>query len=85
VSIAVDAVPVPAGVAFEAWALCFPCFAFLVSLAPGSEDRCRRAVERRGLSYAALATVDASAILRLTDGVDAVELVDLDADAVTGL
>ena len=85
VSIAVDAVPVPAGVAFEAWALCFPCLAFLVTLAPGSEDRCRRAVERRGLSYAALATVDASAILRLTDGVDAVELVDLDADAVTGL
>jgi uncharacterized protein len=85
VSIAVDAVPVPDGVAFEAWALCFPCFAFLVTLAPGSEDRCRRAVERRGLSYAALATVDASAILRLTDGVDAVELVDLDADAVTGL
>jgi hypothetical protein len=85
VSIAVDAVPVPAGVAFEAWALCFPCFAFLVTLAPGSEDRCRRAVERRGLSYAALATVDASAILRLTDGVDAVDLVDLDADAVTGL
>jgi len=85
VSIAVDAVPVPAGVAFEAWALCFPCFAFLVTLAPGSEDRCRQAVERRGLSYAALATVDESAILRLTDGVDAVELVDLDADAVTGL
>jgi len=85
VSIAVDAVPVPAGVALEAWALCFPCFAFLVTLAPGSEDRCRQAVERRGLSYAALATVDESAILRLTDGVDAVELVDLDADAVTGL
>jgi selenophosphate synthetase-related protein len=85
VSIAVDAVPVPAGVAFEAWALCFPCLAFLVTMAPGSEDRCRQAVERRGLSYAALATVDASAILRLTDGVDAVELVDLDADAVTGL
>jgi uncharacterized protein len=85
VSIAVDAVPVPAGVAFEAWALCFPCLAFLVTMAPGSEDRCRQAVERRGLTYAALATVDASAILRLTDGVDAVELVDLDADAVTGL
>jgi selenophosphate synthetase-related protein len=85
VSIAVDAVPVPAGVAFEAWALCFPCFAFLVTLAPGSEDRCRQAVERRGLSYAALATVDATAILRLTDGIDAAELVDLDADAVTGL
>jgi selenophosphate synthetase-related protein len=85
VSIAVDAVPVPAGVAFEAWALCFPCFAFLVTLAPGSEDRCRQAVERRGLSYAALATVDATAILRLTDGIDAAEVVDLDADAVTGL
>jgi selenophosphate synthetase-related protein len=85
VTIAVDAVPVPAGVAFEAWALCFPCLAFLVTMAPGSEDRCRQAVERRGLSYAALAKVDASAILRLTDGVDAVELVDLDADAVTGL
>jgi selenophosphate synthetase-related protein len=85
VSIAVDAVPVPAGIAFEAWALCFPCFAFLVTMAPGSEDRCRQAVERRGLSYAALAAVDASAIVRLTDGVDAVELVDLNADVVTGL
>ena len=85
VTIAVDAVPVPAGVAFEAWALCFPCLAFLVTMAPGSEDRCRQAVERRGLSYAALAAVDASAIVRLTDGVDAVELVDLNADVVTGL
>jgi uncharacterized protein len=85
VSIAVDAVPVPAGIAFEAWALCFPCFAFLVTMAPGSEDRCRQAVERRGLSYAALAAVDASAIVRLTDGVDAVELIDLNADVVTGL
>jgi hypothetical protein len=85
VSIAVDAVPVPAGIAFEAWALCFPSLAFLVTMAPGSEDRCRQAVERRGLSYAALAAVDASAIVRLTDGVDAVELVDLNADVVTGL
>jgi uncharacterized protein len=84
-SIAIDAVPLPDKVAFEAWALCFPCFAFLVTMPPGSENRCRRAVERRGLSYAALATLDASAVLRLTDGADAAELVDLDTAAVTGL
>lgn len=84
-SIAVDAVPVPDGIALDAWALCFPCFAFLVTMAPGSEDRCRQAVEGRGLSYAPLATLDASAALRLTDRGDTVVLIDLDADPVTGL
>ena len=69
-SIPVEAVPVPAGLDFDAWSLCFPCFSFLVTMAPGSEDRCRRAVERRGLTYAPLATVDASGVLGLTDDGD---------------
>jgi selenophosphate synthetase-related protein len=84
-SIPVDAVPVPAGLDFDAWALCFPCFSFLVVTEPGSEDRCRRAVERRGLTYAPLATVDASGVLGLTDDGDSAVLVDLNADTVTGL
>lgn len=84
-TIAVDAVPVPDGVTFEAWALCFPCFAFLVTMAPGSEDRCRRAVEGRGLSYAPLGTLDGSAALRLTDRSHTVVLIDLNVDTVTGL
>jgi hypothetical protein len=54
-------------------------------MAPRNEDRCRGAVERRGLSYAPLATVDGSGVLGLVDGGDAAVLVDLNADAVTGL
>jgi hypothetical protein len=84
-SIPVDAVPVPADVDFVAWSLCFPCFAFLVTLAPENEDRCRDAVERRGLFYATLATVDGSGVLGLVDGGDAAVLVDLNAGGVTGL
>lgn len=84
-SIRVDAVPVPSGIDFEAWSLCFPCFAFLVTMAPENEDRCRDAVERRGLSYATLARIDGSGVLRLVDGEEAAVLVDLDAEPVTGL
>lgn len=85
VSIAVDAVPVPAALTFAEWAMCFPCFAFLVTLPPASEDRCRLAVERRGLTYAPLATLDASGILELTDAGDAAMVVDLTVDDITGL
>jgi hypothetical protein len=42
-------------------------------------------VERRGLTYAPLATVNGSGVLGLADGGDAAVLVDLNADAVTGL
>src|SRR5918995_6376869 len=38
-SITVDDVPVPAGVALEAWALCFPCYAVLVTMRPALEGR----------------------------------------------
>ena len=65
--------------------MCFPCFAFLVTLAHEHQDRCRHAVEQRGLTYAPLATIDPSGVLRLVDGGDAAVLVDLNADAVTGL
>jgi uncharacterized protein len=84
-SIPVRAVPVPPGLDLDAWSLCFPCFAFLVTVAHRNEDRCRRAVERRGLTYAPLATVDASGVLGLADEGAAAVLVDLNADGVTGL
>lgn len=84
-SIAVDAVPVPAGVSFDAWVLCFPCFAFLVTMPETSEERCRKAVERRGLSYAPLATLDASGVVELRDAGEAEVLVDLNAESITGL
>jgi selenophosphate synthetase-related protein len=84
-SIAIDAVPVPPGVAFDAWALCFPCYAVLVTLPLAMEARCRQAVERRRLTYAPLATLDASGVVRLTDDHDVAELVDLNAETITGL
>ena len=85
VSIAVDAVPVPTGVDFEAWALCFPCFAFLVTVPPSSEERCRQAVEGRGLTFAPLGTLDDSGIVELVDGGGAAVVVDLNVESVTGL
>jgi uncharacterized protein len=85
VSIEVDAVPVPAGVEFEAWALCFPCFAFLVTMAPEREGDCRAAVERRGLTYGPLGTLDASGVLALTDSVSTEVLIDLRTESITGL
>jgi uncharacterized protein len=84
-SVPVAAVPVPPGLGFDAWSLCFPCYAFLVTTAPEHEDRCRHAVERRGLTYAPLATVDASGVLGLVDEGDAAVLVDLNTEPVTGL
>ena len=84
-SIPVDAVPVPAGIELHVWSSCFPCLAFLVTMAPEHEDRCRRVVEQRGLTYATLASIDGSGVLRLVDGEDAAVLVDLNADPVTGL
>jgi uncharacterized protein len=84
-SVPVAAVPVPPGLGFDAWSLCFPCYAFLVTTAPEHGDRCRHAVERRGLTYAPLATVDASGVLRLVDEGDAAVLVDLNTEPVTGL
>jgi selenophosphate synthetase-related protein len=84
-SIPLEAVPRPPGIEFAAWSLCFPCFAFLVTMSPHNEDRCRDAVERRGLSYAPLATVDASGVLGLASEGDTAVLVDLNGDAVTGL
>ena len=84
-SIPIDAVPVPVGIDFDAWSSCFPCFAFLVTMAPEQEGRCGHAVERRGLTYAPLATVDASGVLALVDDADQAVLVDLNADPVTGL
>jgi selenophosphate synthetase-related protein len=85
VSIAVDAVPVPAGVALDAWATCFPCFAFLATMTPDAEGRCRREVERRGLTYAALGALDDSGVIQLTAGGTAAVLIDLNADVITGL
>ncbi len=84
-SIAVESVPVPDGVAFDAWATCFPCFAFLVTMPLEAEDRCRRAVEGRGLTYAPLGRIDGSGVLALTDGGETATLIDLNADDITGL
>jgi selenophosphate synthetase-related protein len=84
VTVDVAAVPVPAGVGFEQWALCFPCFAFLVTVAAGDE-RAREAVERRGLSYADLGPIDAGGRVVLTDADESAVVVDLGVEDVTGL
>ena len=52
---------------------------------PEAEDRCRRAVEARGLTYAPFGRIDGSGVLALTDDGETATLIDLNADAITGL
>jgi selenophosphate synthetase-related protein len=84
VAIDVASVPVPDGVGFREWAVCFPCYAFLATV-PAGDDRARTAVEQRGLTYADLGAIDTGGRIVLTDGDDSAVVVDLRTEDVTGL
>jgi selenophosphate synthetase-related protein len=84
VTVDLAAIPIPDGIDFLQWAVCFPCFAFLVTV-PAGDDRAREAVEQRGLTYADLGAIDAGGRVVLTDGDDSAVVVDLGTEAVTGL
>jgi selenophosphate synthetase-related protein len=78
-------VPVPAGVDLARWLICFPCFAFLVTMPPEAEAGCRAVVEARGLTYAPLGEINDSGLVTLTaDGATAT-IVDLSREQITYL
>jgi selenophosphate synthetase-related protein len=65
VRVDLDALPVPAGVSLERWLCCFPCFAFLLCVPAGQQDRCLRAFAARDLAAAVVGTLDRTGLLRL--------------------
>jgi uncharacterized protein len=85
VTIDVDAIPRPDGVALLPWLTCFPCFAFLVCSAPDGATEAADRARARGLTYAPLGTIDATAVLALRAGDQVVPVVDLRQEGVTGL
>ena len=85
VTLDLDALPVPAGVPVREWVICFPCFAFLLCVPPGSAGECLRAFAGRGLAAAVVGTLDATGQVRVRqDGQTAVAF-DLTKESVTNL
>jgi selenophosphate synthetase-related protein len=80
-----DALPVPAGVTLERWLLCFPCYAFLLCVQPEREGECLRAFADRGLTAAALGTLDDTGKVRLSSGGRVATAFDLSREGVTNL
>ena len=85
VTVDLDAVPCPAGVALESWLGCFPAFAFLLCPAPGREAECVDAFTGRGLDAAVVGELDSSGVLAVQQAGHRADVLDLRATSVTGL
>ena len=85
VTVDLEAVPAPEGVALADWLICFPCFAFLLCAPAGREDDCASPFRARGLSVAVLGTLDGSGRLDVRLGGETATVVDVNAEPVTGL
>jgi selenophosphate synthetase-related protein len=85
VTLDLDAVPVPAGLALEQWISCFPCFAFLLCVPAGREGECLRAFTGRGLAAAVTGTLDGTGQLRVCSAGRVATVFDLAAESVTNL
>jgi selenophosphate synthetase-related protein len=85
VTLDLDALPRPDGVALLDWLVCFPCFAFLVCAPPGREEDCAAPFRERGLRAEVIGTLDGSGVLRAQLGTEVATVFDLNAEPVTGL
>ncbi|HTK65348.1 MAG TPA: AIR synthase related protein [Pseudonocardia sp.] len=91
VTLDLDAIPRPDGVAWAEWLTCFPSFGFLLTTPPDRAQECAEAFRRRGLAAAAVGRIDDSGRLDLclgrAEGRDpaTITALDLRTTAVTGL
>ncbi|MGH3159675.1 MAG: AIR synthase related protein [Streptosporangiaceae bacterium] len=85
VTVDLDALPVPRGVALRDWLLCFPCYAFLLCVPPGREGDCVTGFAGRGLTAAPIGRLDGTGLLRLSSGGQAATAFDLSQESVTNL
>lgn len=85
VTVDLDAVPVPAGVALADWLVAFPCFAFLLCAPPGREDDCARPFLDRGIHAPVIGTLDGTGEVALAQGGSRAVVIDLATEPVTGL
>ena len=85
VTVALDAMPVPAGVELADWLVAFPCFAFLLCVPAGREDECAGPFVDRGITAALLGTLDGTGEVAVRAGGRRAVVVDLTSESVTGL
>ena len=85
VTVALDDIPLPVGVDFERWLICFPCFAFLVCSPTDRVDEVIASATKRGLTYAPLGLLNDSGRLNVRDGNQTAIVVDLQLEEVIGL
>jgi uncharacterized protein len=85
VTVDLDALPRPAGVAMVQWLGCFPCLVFLLCAPPDREKDCMAAFHERGLVAEAIGTLDDSGVLRIAAGGETADVLDVRNEPVTGL
>jgi hypothetical protein len=85
VTVDLDAVPAPAGVALTRWLNCFPSFGFLLCVPPGREAECLAAFADRDLAAAVVGVLDDTGELALRSGPERATVLRLDEFRVTGL
>jgi len=85
VTLDLDAVPAPPGVALEQWINCFRCFAFLLCVPAGLEGECLRAFTGRGLAAAVAGTLDGTGQVRVCSAGRVATVFDLARESVTNL
>jgi selenophosphate synthetase-related protein len=85
VSVELDAIPRPPGVAMREWLTCFPAYAFLLCSPEARAAECLAAFHVRGLDAAVVGAIDDSGVLALRSGRDRATVLDLAVTDVTGL
>jgi selenophosphate synthetase-related protein len=85
VTVDLDQLPRPAGVAMGDWLTCFPAYGFLLCAPSGREAECLAPFHARGLDAAVVGVIDESGLLALRAGELEVTVLDLASSDVTGL
>ncbi len=85
VTVDLDVLPVPAGVAVADWLGCFPAFAFLLTCPAERVESCLAGFRARGLTAQPLGTLDRSGQVRLRRSGEQVTVFDLTTEGVTNL
>lgn len=83
VTLDVERLPRPEGVALARWLVTFPSFGFVLAAAPEHVDAACAAFTRRGLACAPCGAFDDTRALRLAGGGESAEVWDLAAEPLT--
>jgi len=85
VTVDLEQLPRPPGVAMKDWLTCFPAYGFLLCAPKGREADCLAPFHARGLDATVVGMIDKSGLLALRSGEAEVTVLDLTREKITGL